>query len=281
MTSPGPRTLGLIAGNGRLPLVLAEAARTRGVRLAAVAINEETDPAIEARVPEIAWFHVGQLTGMIDFLKAAGCSEVVMAGQLRLGHVFGDWEALMADPLVLDLLARVADRRGDSLLGAVAEVLEKAGLHLREATHLLDEYVAKPGALTKRAPTGEEQEDVAFGWRIAKAISGLAVGQTVVVKRRAVVAVEAVEGTDAAIRRGGELGGEGVVVVKVSRPDQDLRFDLPVIGASTVDALIAAGAGALALEAGRTLVLDREEICRRADEAGIAIVAMDSPPANS
>lgn len=278
MTSPVPQTLGLIAGNGRLPFVLADAARARGVNLATVAITEETDPALAQCVDRIAWFHVGQLTGMIAFLKSAGCKDVVMAGQLRLGHVFGDWEALKTDPLVLELLALMADRRGESILGAVADILEKSGLNLREATLLLDELVARPGTLTKRHLSGEESENVSFGWRMAKAISDLAIGQTIVVKRLAVVAVEAAEGTDAAIRRGGDLGGKGTVVVKVSRPDQDLRFDLPVIGPSTIEALIAAGAAVLALEAGKTLVIDREEICRMADDAGIAIVALDGPP---
>jgi DUF1009 family protein len=261
--------------------VLAEAARARGVNLATVAITEETDPALEQCVDRIAWFHVGQLTGMIEFLKSAGCKDVVMAGQLRLRHVFGDWEELKADPLVLELLALIADRRGDSILGAVADVLEKSGLDLREATLLLDDQVVRSGALTKRDLSDEEKENVSFGWRMAKAISELAIGQTVIVKRRAIVAVEAAEGTDAAIRRGGELGGEGTVVVKVSRPDQDLRFDLPGIGPSTIRALIEAGAVVLVMEAGKTLVIDREEICRMADDAGIAIVALDSPPENS
>ena len=278
MTSPVPQTLGLIAGNGRLPFLLAEAARARGVNLATVAIKEETDPALAQSVDRIAWFHVGQLTDMIAFLKSAGCKDVVMAGQLRLRHVFGDWEALKADPLVLEQLALMADRRGESILGAIADVLEKSGLNLREATLLLDDHLARPGALTKRELSEDERENVSFGWRMAKVISDLAIGQTVIVKRRAVVAVEAAEGTDAAIRRGGELGGEGTVVVKVSRPDQDLRFDFPVIGPSTIEALVAAGALVLAMEAGKTLVIDRDEICRLADDAGIAIVALDGPP---
>lgn len=278
MTSAVPRTVGLIAGNGRLPLAFAEAARARGVSVAAVAIREETDPALEERVERTGWFHVGQLGGMIAFLKDAGCRDVVMAGQIRLRHVFEDWDELKVDPLALDLLARMGDRRGDSVLGAVADVLEANGLRLREATLFMEACAARPGALTKREPSAEERADVAFGWRMAKSIAQLAVGQTVVVKRRAVVAVEAAEGTDACILRGGALGGEGTVVVKVSRPDQDPRFDLPVIGASTARALTEARAAVLAVEAGRTLILDREEFRRLADEAGIAVVVLDFPP---
>lgn len=278
MTSDVPKTVGLIAGNGRLPFAFAEAARARGVSVAAVAIRQETDPALERQVDRAGWFHVGELSGMIAFLKAAGCSDVVMAGQIQIRHVFEDWEKLAVDPLALDLLARMGDRRGDSVLGAVADVLEANGLRLREATMLLEDSVARPGTLTKRAPTDEERADIAFGWRMAKSVAGLAIGQTVVVKRLAVVAVEAAEGTDACILRAGKLGGEGTVVVKVSKPGHDPRFDLPVIGTPTVRALSEAHAAVLAVEAGRTLIIGREEISRIADEAGIAIVALDAPP---
>jgi len=278
LTSDVPKTVGLIAGNGRLPFAFARSARARGVSVAAVAIREETDPDLERHVDRTGWYHVGELSGMIGFLKDAGCRDVVMAGQIRIRHVFEDWEKLAVDPLALDLLKRMGDRRGDSVLGAVADVLEASGLHLREATTFMEDCVARPGVLTKREPSAEERDDLDFGWRMAKAVSQLALGQTVVVKRRAVVAVEAAEGTDACILRGGQLGGEGTVVVKVPRPDQDPRFDLPVIGASTVRALCEARAAVLAVEAGRTLILDREEVSRMADEAGIAIVVLDGPP---
>jgi DUF1009 family protein len=277
VTTPASGTLGLFAGNGRLPFVFAEAARARGISVAAVAIREETDPDLEARVDRLGWFHVGQLSAMIGFLRSAGCREVVMAGQLRLRHLFDDWEALKADPLALDLISRIADRRGDSVLAAVADVLEAQGIRLRESTFLLEESVARPGTLTPREPTKEEEEEIAFGWRMAKALAELAIGQTVVVKRRAVVAVEGVEGTDACIRRGGELGGEGVVVVKVSKPSQDLRFDLPVIGPKTVRALADARASLLAVEAGKTLILDRKELVELAEKEGVAIVARRGP----
>ena len=270
-----PRPLGLIAGNGRFPFLFAAAARSRGVPVAAVAIHEETDPALEKLVDRAAWFHVGQLSAMIDFLKSAGCTEAVMAGQIRLRLLYHDFSELAADPLATELLARIADRRGDSLLAAVADVLEAHGIRLRESTLYLEDSLARPGRVAGRAPTPEEEEDIAFGWKIAKQVAALAIGQTVVVKDRAVIAVEGMEGTDACVRRAGELGRGGVVVVKVSRPDQDLRFDIPVIGATTLRALADAKAAAMAVEAGKTLVLDPEEIQKIAEEAGIAVVARE------
>ncbi len=274
MTAP-PRPLGLIAGNGAFPFLFARAARARGVKVAAVAIREETDPALEDLVDRTAWLHVGQFSAMIDFLKSAGCTEAVMAGQIRLRLLYHDFAELAADPLATQVLARLADRRGDSVLAAVADVLEAHGIRLRESTLYLEDHLARAGPVAGRAPTPEEEADIAFGWRIAKQVAALAIGQTVVVKDRAVIAVEAMEGTDACIRRAGELGRGGVVVVKVSKPDQDPRFDLPVIGAATVRALADAGAAAMAVEAGKTLVLDRSEIEKTAREAGIAIVARE------
>jgi len=272
VTAP-ERPLGLIAGNGAFPFLFARAARARGVKVAAVAIREETDPALEGLVDRTAWLHVGQLSAMIDFLKSAGCTEAVMAGQIRLRLLYHDFTELAADPLATEVLARLADRRGDSVLAAVADVLEAHGIRLRESTLYLEDRLARPGLVAGRAPTREEEEDIAFGWGIAKQVAAMAIGQTVVVKDRAVIAVEAMEGTDACIRRAGELGRGGVVVVKVSRPDQDPRFDIPVIGAATVRALADAGAAAMAVEAGKTLVLDPEEIEKMAREARIAIVA--------
>jgi len=279
VTAAVSRPLGLIAGNGRFPFLFAEAARARGVSVAAVAIREETDPALERCVDRSAWFHVGQLSAMIDFLKSAGCTEAVMAGQVRLRLIYQDFGELAADPLASELVARIADRRGDSVLAAVAGVLETHGIRLRESTLFLEHLVAASGSIAGRAPTPAEEEDIAFGWGIAKQLAALAIGQTVVVKDRAVIAVEAIEGTDACIRRAGALGRGGVVVVKVSRPDQDMRFDVPVVGAATVRALAEAKAAAMAVEAGRTLILDRDEVVRLADEAGIALVAREGDPA--
>lgn len=273
-----PAPLGLIAGNGRFPLLFAEAARARGVSVAAVAIREETDPVLDSLVDRAAWFHVGQLSAMIAFLRSAGCTEAVMAGQIRLRLLYNDFSEMMADPLATELLARIADRRGDSVLAAVADVLEAHGVHLRESTLFLEDRLARPGPVAGRAPGPEEEADIAFGWGIAKQMAALAIGQTVVVKDRAVIAVEAMEGTDACIRRAGELGRGGIVVVKVSRPDQDPRFDIPVIGAATLRALAEAKAAVLAVEAGKTLVLDRSEIAAIAAEAGIAIVAREGSP---
>jgi DUF1009 family protein len=277
VTAPAPRPLGLIAGNGRFPLLFAEAARARGVPVAAVAIREETDPALEGRVDRAAWFHVGQLSAMIAFLKSAGCAEAVMAGQIHLSLLYHDFSLLMADPLANDLLARLADHRGDSVLAAVADVLDEQGIRLRPSTLFLEDHLGPEGPIAARLPTPGEEADIAFGWGIAKAVAGLAFGQTVVVKDRAVVAVEAIEGTDACIRRAGALGRGGIVVVKVAKPNQDLRFDVPVVGTATMHALKDAGASVMAVEAGLTLILDREEVVKLADEAGIALVGAAAP----
>ena len=277
MRGASVRPIGLIAGNGRFPFLFAEAARARGIPVAAVAIREETDPALEGHVDRSAWFHVGQLSAMIEFLQSAGCTEAVMAGQIHLSLLYHDFSVLMADPLANDLLARLADHRGDSVLAAVADVLEAHGIRLRPSTLFLEDYLAPAGSLTRRSPTAAEEADIAFGWGIAKAVAGLAFGQTVAVKDRTVVAVEAIEGTDACIRRAGEIGYGGVVVVKVAKPNQDLRFDVPVVGTATMRALMDAKASVMAVEAGMTLVLDREAVVCLADEAGIALVGVLAP----
>jgi DUF1009 family protein len=262
--------VGLIAGRGPLPLLAARGARAEGFRIVAVALREETDPALEGVVDQCTWVSVGQLGALIRSLQAAGVREAVMVGQVHLTHLFS---RLRPDLRALRVLWRLSDRRGDSILAALADELEREGIRLLDSARFLASLVPAPGCLTRRAPGRREREDLAFGRAIARQIAALRIGQTVVVKRKVVLAVESIEGTDAAIRRGAALGRGDVVVAKVSRPDQDVRFDLPTVGPTTVATMREAGATALGLDAGRTLLVDREAMVAEADRAGIAIVA--------
>jgi len=262
--------LGLIAGSGPLPLIAAREAKTRGLLVVAVALREETDPALEGVADRIAWVRVGQLGALLRAFRREGVTEAVMVGKVRMTHLFG---RVRPDLRGARLFARLRDRRGDAILEGVAEELEKEGVTLRRCTDFLEGILLEPGVLTRRAPTAAEREDIRFGREIGRTIAALKIGQTVVVKRGTVVAVESVEGTDTAIRRGGALGKGGVVVVKASRPDHDFRFDVPVIGRSTVEVLREVRGRVLAVEAGRTLCPDREEMVALADEGGIAIIA--------
>ncbi len=263
-------TLGLIAGHGPLPLLAAQGARAEGRRVVAVALREETDPALAGIVDACTWVSVGQLGALIRSLQAAGVREAVMVGKVQMTHLFS---RLRPDLRALRLLWRLGDRRGDSILAAVADELEREGIRLLDSSRFLAPLVPGPGCLTRREPTRREREDLAFGRSIARQVAALRIGQTVVVKRKVVLAVESIEGTDAAIRRGAALGRGEVVVAKVSRPDQDMRFDLPAVGPGTVATMREVGATALGLDAGRTLLLDREALVADADRAGIAIVA--------
>lgn len=262
--------LGLIAGCGPLPLIAAREAKARGLRVVAVALREETDPALEGIADRTAWVSVGQLGALLRAFRREGVTEAIMVGKVQMTHLFG---RIRPDLRGARLFARLRDRRGDAILEGVADELAKEGITLRPSTDFLGGILLGQGVLTRRAPTAAEREDIRFGREIARTIAALKIGQTVVVRRGTVVAVESIEGTDAAIRRGGALAKEGVVVVKASRPDHDFRFDVPVIGQSTVEALREVRGRALAVEAGRTLCLDREKMVAVADEGGIAIIA--------
>jgi len=284
-----PTSLGLIAGNGRFPFLLLEAARATGRRVVVAAIREETDPEMEARAAADAgitvhWFSLGELSRLIETFQREGVKEAVMAGQVKHKQIFS---SIRPDWRLAKLLLNLRTRNTDMLLGAVAKVLADEGIELVSSTAYLEPMLAKPGVLTRRAPNAAEEEDLAYGRSVAAGIAGYDIGQTVVIAGRACVAVEAMEGTDATIARAGSLMGtlEGeastiersLTVVKVAKPTQDLRFDVPVIGVATIHTMARAHATCLAIEAGRTLIFDLEQVVALADAAGISIVAMESP----
>jgi len=272
--------LGLIAGRGRLPVFVARAARRRGLGVAAVAFHGDTDPALAQDVDRITWLHLGQLDALLGALHEAGARDVVMAGKILKTNLYGDLASLRPDARAIALIAGLPDRNDDAILGAIADALAAEGLILRPQAELVPDLLAGEGVLGGRAPTEAQQADVAFGWRIAKALGAVDVGQTVVVRERAVMALEAIEGTDAAIRRGAALGGRGVTVVKVAKPRQDPRFDLPAIGPETLVVLAECKAAALAVDAGRTLVMERARVVALADASGIALLGLfDGMPA--
>jgi DUF1009 family protein len=266
--------LGLIAGNGRFPFLVLDAARSVGHEVTVVAIKEEALPDLAdaaARTPQAAlhWISLGQLGKCISLLKEAGVTEAVMAGQVKHAKLFAD---IVPDLTLIGVLLRLKARNTDALISGVADVLRDHGINLLDSTAFLAPLLAREGVLTRRSPTEDERADLEHGYRVADAVAGLDVGQTIAVKSGAVVAVEAMEGTDAVIARAGELAGAGVRIVKVAKPNQDMRFDVPVVGVSTIDAMAAAGATLLSVDAGKTLLIDGEAIIRAADEAGIAIV---------
>jgi len=265
--------LGLIAGNGRFPFLVLDAARAQGHDVTVIATKEEAFPALNEAAARhqapIHWISIGQLGRCISLLKEAGAAHAVMAGQVKHTKIFG---GIVPDLTFLSVLARLTSRNTDGLIGAVARVLADNGIELLDSTALLTPLLARPGVLTKRAPTSEEQQDFEFGYRVADAIAGLDVGQSIAVKDRAVVAVEAMEGTDAMIARAAALAGGGVRIVKVAKPNKVMRFDVPVIGVATVDTMRAAAVSALSIDAGRTLVVDGDAVFAAADAAQITIV---------
>ena len=277
--------LGLIAGNGRFPFLLLEAARARGLEVVVAAIKEETEPeinAIAAKDPgvRVHWLSLGELSKLIETFQAAGVKQAVMAGQVKHKQIFS---SIRPDWKLAKLLMSLGTRNTDSLLGAVAKVLGDEGIELISSTAYLEPLLAKPGVLTARAPDANELKDIAYGRSVAAGIAAYDLGQTVVIAGQACVAVEAMEGTDATIERAGKLfstlEGEAstlerrLTVVKVAKPKQDMRFDVPVIGVATIETMHRAGATCLSIEAGKTLIFDREGVVNAADAAGIAISA--------
>ena len=266
--------LGLIAGNGRFPFLVLDAARGAGHDVTVIALKEETFPELAelaARPPAAAlhWISLGQLGTCISLLQDAGVTQAVMAGQVKHTKLFAD---IVPDLALMGVLVRLKSKSTDGLIGGVADVLRDKGIELLDSTAFLGPLMARDGVLTKRAPSDEEHADLTFGYRVADAIAGLDIGQTIAVKSAAVVAVEAMEGTDAVIARAGTLAGAGVRIVKVAKPNQDMRFDVPVVGVSTIGAMKAAGATVLSVDAGKTLMIDGEAIITAADAAGICIV---------
>jgi len=266
--------LGLIAGNGRFPFLVLDAARGAGHDVTVIALEEETFPDLAnaaARPPAAAmhWISLGQLGKCISVLKAAGVTQAVMAGQVKHTRLFAD---IVPDMTFLGVLMRLKARNTDALISGVADVLRDHGITLVDSTALLAPLLAREGVLTRRSPDVEQRSDLDLGYRIADTIAALDIGQTIAVKSAAVVAVEAMEGTDAVIARAGALAGSGVRIVKVAKPNQDMRFDVPVIGVSTIEAMKSVGADTLSIDAGKTLMIDGEAIVKAADEAGISIV---------
>ncbi len=266
--------IGLIAGNGRFPLLALDAARDLGHEVTVIAIREEAEPAISQAVADglatdLHWISLGQLGRCIALLKDAGVSRALMAGQVKHTRLFA---GVVPDLTLLSVLRRLKARNTDALISAVADVLAERGIDLIDSTSFLRPLLARSGALTRREPTAEEWADLQFGYGMADGIAALDIGQTIAVKDGAVVAVEAMEGTDEVIDRAARLAGPGIRVVKVAKPNQDMRFDVPVIGMRTIDALRAARAAVLSIDAGRTLVLDGDALFDSADEIGLAVV---------
>jgi UDP-2,3-diacylglucosamine hydrolase len=277
--------LGLIAGNGKFPFLVLDAARAQGFEVVVAAIREEAFPEIESRgAASVHWLSLGELSKLIDTFKAEGVTRAIMAGQVKHKQIFS---AIKPDWRLAKLLLSLGTRNTDSLLGAVAKVLADEGIMLENSTALLEPLLAKTGVLTKRVPSEQERKNIEYGRVVARRLAEYDIGQTVVIAEAACVAVEAMEGTDATIERAGELmrslaierEGEAstlsraLTVVKVAKPAQDMRFDVPVIGAKTIETMVRAGASCLAMDAGRCLLLDGEAMTRAADAAGIAVYA--------
>jgi DUF1009 family protein len=270
--------IGLIAGNGRFPFLVLDAARRLGHRVTVVAVREEAFPELEAAAAlspraDFHWLSLGQLGKCIETLRGAGATHAVMAGQVKHVKIFS---GIVPDRLLLSVLLRLRARNTDALISAVADVLRDHGLELIDSTAFLAPLLAREGLIAGPAPGAAERADLEFGYRVADAIAGLDVGQTIAVKDRAVVAVEAMEGTDEVIARAGRLAGPGVRIVKVAKPRQDMRFDVPVVGAPTLEAMRAAGASLLSVDAGKTLVFDLDDVVRLAGEAGITVVGREA-----
>jgi UDP-2,3-diacylglucosamine hydrolase len=278
---PNNKKLGLIAGNGKFPFLVLDAARAAGYEVVLIGIKEETFPEIESRgAAAVHWLSLGELSKLIDTLKHEGVSRAVMAGQVKHKQIFS---AIRPDWRLAKLLLSLTTRNTDSLIGAVAKVLADEGITLESSTSLLEPLVAKSGVLTKRAPSEREREDIEYGRGLARQLAEHDIGQTVVIAASACVAVEAMEGTDTTIQRAGEimrsLHGEAstlersLTVVKIAKPNQDMRFDVPVIGVKTIEVMRAAEASCLALDAGKCLLLDGERVVDAANASGIAMVA--------
>src|SRR3989440_11527904 len=266
---------GLIAGNGRFPFLVLEGARSQGIDMAVIALKEEASQELEKIAKRLHWVSLGELSKTIDLMHREGVTQAVMAGQVKHNKIFS---SIRPDWNLAKLLFSLPRKNTDALIGAVARVLEDEGIRLVDSTLFLKPLVPEAGVVTRRAPNAQEKADLAYGMGIAHQIAGMDIGQTVVIAERACVAIEAMEGTDEAIARAARIvGGKPLVVVKVSKPGQDMRFDVPVVGLPTIEQMRGAGATALAVDAGRTLLFDRAKLIELADGAGIAIQAFPPP----
>jgi DUF1009 family protein len=269
--------IGIIAGNGRFPFLVLDAARSLGYDVTIIAIKEEASKDIEdaaARAPKAAvhWVSIGQLGTFLKILEEAKLTQAVMAGQVKHIKIFGGF---VPDLTAMSLLGKLKGMNTDALIGAVADLMRERGVELVNSAKFLEPLLARAGQLTMRGPSEAERKDLEFGYKMADAIAGLDIGQTIAVKHQAVVAVEAMEGTDETIARAGHLAGDGVAIVKVAKPNQDMRFDLPIVGLATIQAMRRAGAKVLSVDHGKTLIFDQDAFFASANEAGIAIVGRD------
>ncbi len=272
---------GLIAGNGQFPFLVIDGAKRAGASLSVIAIKEETDPRIDKEAENVRWVGIGQLGKMIEFFRKEGVEKAIMAGQVKHVQIFS---GALPDVRMLKMLWNLPKRNTDALIGGVAAELANEGIELIDSTYFIQDQLAPEGTITRREPNKIENENIQYGLFVAHEIARLDLGQTIVVRAKACVAVEAMEGTDATIKRAGELANGKLTVVKVAKPDQDMRFDVPVVGVPTVEHMIAAGATCLSITAGKTLIFDREEMTALADKHKIAITGSPGetflPPAS-
>ena len=274
-TSTNSSGWGLIAGNGRFPFLVLEGARSQGIEMAVIAIKEEASAELEKNAKRLHWVSLGELSKTIDLLHKEGVTQAVMAGQVKHSKIFS---AIRPDWKLAKLLFSLPRKNTDALIGGVAKVLQDEGIQLVDSTLFLKPLLPEAGVLTRRAPNEQESADIAYGHSVARQIAGIDIGQTVVISDQACVAVEAMEGTDETIARAARIvEGKPLVVVKVSKPKQDMRFDVPVVGLPTIEQMKSSRATALAVDAGRTLLFDRQKLIAAADEAGIAIQAFAAP----
>lgn len=269
--------IGIIAGGGQFPIIFSKAAKGKGFSVYAAALKNETDPELSDYVEEIRWLHVGQFKRVLKFFKSHHVTESVMMGSIKKTNIFLD---VKPDIKALSVIAGIKTTHDDGLLRAFAAAFEKEGIKIRAATFLLPDILATEGCWTKRKPTKAEKADIELGWKIAKEIGRLDVGQCVLVENGSILAVEAVDGTDATIKRGGELGHGKTIIVKVCKPNQDLRFDIPAIGIQTIQTMHKSGVITLVIEAGKAVVFDKEEMIRHANKYGISIIALERETEN-
>ncbi|MGB3647336.1 MAG: UDP-2,3-diacylglucosamine diphosphatase LpxI [Desulfobulbales bacterium] len=271
MTGNASDKIGIIAGGGQFPLLFAQAVRRHGLKVYAAAHEGETDETLADQVDALQWVRLGQLGKIIDFFKKEGVTKTVFIGSITKTNIFRD---VRPDLKGLGLWNKIDIKQDDSILRAIADRLAKDGIEVVASTNYVPELLFPQGILTRKKLTKEQKNDIVFGWKIARAMGSLDIGQCVVVRNQTVLAVEAIEGTDAAIRRGGTLGKEKAVVVKLKKPNQDLRFDLPAVGEKTIVSMLEVKAAVLAVEAGYALFFDRESVIRAADAAGLVVVGV-------
>ena len=264
--------IGIIAGSGQFPIIFSQAAKAKGYSVYVAAYLKEADPVLKELVDEIEWLHLGQVKRLIKFFKKNNVREAVIIGAIRKTSLFTD---VRPDIKAISIIARMKHTHDDGILSAFAAAIENEGIKIRPSTFLIPELLAEPGIWTKRKPSKTEKKDIEIGWEIAKEIGRFDIGQSVVVAGGSVLAVEAVDGTDATIKRGGELGKGDIIVVKVCKPGQDTRFDVPAIGVQTIETMYAAGARTLAIEAGKAIVFDRQQMIDLANQYKISIIAME------